>query len=130
MKPPVWGWSAPSITSSIRKSDPLECGPSSLRYPAWLSAIQAARRRIYFESSIVNNDHVGRGFAEALAERGRAGVIVRVVYDWMGAFGDRTGPRRVWRPVREAGGEVRCFNSPRLLSPLGWLSRDHRKMIP
>jgi cardiolipin synthase len=31
--------------------------------------------------------------------------------------------------VRAAGGDVRVFNPPRLSSPLGWLSRDHRKTI-
>jgi cardiolipin synthase len=31
--------------------------------------------------------------------------------------------------MRQAGVEVRCFNPPRLDSPLGWLSRDHRKTI-
>ncbi|MCL4852931.1 MAG: cardiolipin synthase B, partial [Bryobacteraceae bacterium] len=32
--------------------------------------------------------------------------------------------------VRAAGGvEVRCYNPPRFESPLGWLSRDHRKML-
>jgi phosphatidylserine/phosphatidylglycerophosphate/cardiolipin synthase-like enzyme len=25
--------------------------------------------------------------------------------------------------------DVRCYNPPRLDSPLGWLSRDHRKML-
>ena len=28
-----------------------------------------------------------------------------------------------------AGVEVRCYNPPRFDSPLGWLSRDHRKML-
>jgi cardiolipin synthase len=31
--------------------------------------------------------------------------------------------------MRAAGIEVRGFNPPRLESPLGWISRDHRKMI-
>ena len=31
--------------------------------------------------------------------------------------------------VVEAGGEVRAFNPPRLGSPIGWLTRDHRKVI-
>jgi cardiolipin synthase len=36
---------------------------------------------------------------------------------------------KFWRSLIEAGGELRCFNPPRLDSPLGWLSRDHRKSI-
>ncbi len=96
-------------------------------YPAWLQAIGEAQRIIYFENYIIADDHVGRQFAAALAERARAGVTVRVLYDWMGALG--VASRRVLRPVIEAGGEVRCFNPPRFDAPFGWLIRDHRKTI-
>ena len=96
-------------------------------YPAWLDAIHAAQHRIYFENYIIADDAVGREFAAALAARARAGVRVRVIYDWMGALG--AASRQVLQPVVDAGGEVRCFNSPRLGSPFGWLSRDHRKMV-
>ena len=96
-------------------------------YPAWLAAINGAQRSILFENYIVAEDDVGRGFVAALAEKARAGVRVHALYDWMGALG--AASRRLWEPLRSAGGEVRCFNPPRLDSPLGWLSRDHRKMI-
>lgn len=96
-------------------------------YPAWLTAIRAARHKIYFENYIIADDEVGREFAAAMAERARAGVRVRVIYDWMGALG--AASRRVLQPVAAAGGEVRCFNPPRLDSPFGWVSRDHRKMV-
>jgi cardiolipin synthase A/B len=96
-------------------------------YPAWAEAIRAAERTIDFESYIVHDDDIGREFAGLLADRARAGVRVRLVYDWVGALGKAS--RRLWRSLREAGVEVRCFNPPRLDSPLGWLSRDHRKMI-
>jgi cardiolipin synthase len=96
-------------------------------YPAWLAAIDGARRSILFENYIVANDDAGRRFVAALAEKARAGVRVYALYDWMGALG--AASRRLWEPLRSAGGEVRCFNPPRLDSPLGWLSRDHRKMI-
>jgi len=96
-------------------------------YPAWLTAIRAAQHKVYFENYIIADDAVGREFAAALAERARAGVRVRVIYDWMGALG--AASRRVLQPVAAAGGEVRCFNPPRLDSPFGWVSRDHRKMV-
>ncbi len=35
----------------------------------------------------------------------------------------------LFEPLVQAGGEVCCFNPPRLDSPLGWLTRDHRKML-
>lgn len=96
-------------------------------YPAWLEAIGRARNRIYFENYIVAEDRIGREFVAALAERARAGVRVRAIYDWVGALGHAS--RRLWQPLLAAGGEVRCFNPPRLDSPFGWLARDHRKMI-
>jgi cardiolipin synthase A/B len=95
-------------------------------YPAWLNAIGAARRHIHFESYIIHEDSTGREFADALIAKAREGVRVRVVYDWMGGFGTS---RRFWNNLRAAGIEVRCYNPPRMDSPLGWLSRDHRKSL-
>ncbi len=96
-------------------------------YPAWLDAIAAATRQIHFETYILHDDPVGERFASALLQRAKAGVTVRLVYDWVGALGN-TG-RRFWRRLREGGVEVRCYNPPRLDEPLGWLSRDHRKCL-
>ena len=96
-------------------------------YPAWLDAICSAERYIHFEMYIVHDDGVGREFAEALAARARAGVRVRLVYDWLGALGKTRG--RFWRRLREAGVEVRCFNPPTAAHPFDWLRRNHRKAI-
>jgi len=52
---------------------------------------------------------------------------VRLIYDWMGGFGKTS--RSFWNHLRAGGVEVRCYNPPRFDSPLGWLSRDHRKML-
>ncbi len=96
-------------------------------YPAWLDAIAAARHHVHFESYVVYDDETGRRFADALIERAREGVRVRLIYDWMGALGKTSG--RFWNRLRAGGVEVRCYNPPRPDSPLGWLSRDHRKML-
>jgi len=94
-------------------------------YPAWREALSGAKRYILFEQYIVENDSVGREFAMLLAERARAGVRVHVVVDWLGCWRALS----LWRAVRDAGADVRVFNPPQLSSPLGWLSRDHRKTI-
>jgi cardiolipin synthase len=96
-------------------------------YPAWLEAIESAERTVYFECYIIRDDEAGAVFAEALAAKAREGVRVRLVYDWLGAAGKT--PRRFWRGLSQAGVAVRCFNPPRLNDPLGWLHRDHRKVI-
>ena len=96
-------------------------------YPAWLAAIEGARQYIYFESYIIHDDDVGHTFADALIAKAEQGVTVRVIYDWLGAFGKAR--RGFWRRLEQGGVVVRCYNPPRVLSPLGWLRRDHRKLL-
>lgn len=95
-------------------------------YPRWLNAIRAATHCIHFENYIIENDAIGSEFIAALAERARAGVRVRLLYDWMGNF---TSSAALFRPLLAAGGEVRVFNPFRFDRPLGWLTRDHRKSL-
>ena len=96
-------------------------------YGAWLESIASARHHVHFENYIFRDDSIGRRFADALAAKAREGVTVRILYDWMGCFNQV--PRGYWRRLRTAGAEVRCFNPPRLDSPFGWLSRNHRKTV-
>jgi cardiolipin synthase len=96
-------------------------------YPAWLDAIHAATRTIRFENYFIVDDEIGREFAAALCAKARAGVDVKLIYDWMGGFGKAS--RRFWNNLRTAGVNVRCFNPPHLSSPFGWLHRDHRKVL-
>jgi cardiolipin synthase len=96
-------------------------------YPAWLEAIRGAEDTIYFENYFIGDDDTGAQFAAALAARARAGVRVRLVYDWLGSL--RRAPRRFWHDLAAAGVDVRCFNPLRLQDPLGAVHRDHRKAI-
>ncbi len=96
-------------------------------YPAWIEALLSARKFIHFESYLIHEDEVGRRFAEILTAKAREGVKVRLLYDWVGGFGKTS--RRFWKYLRDTGVEVRCFNPPHWDSPLGWITRDHRKMI-
>ena len=99
-------------------------GPSA--FQSWIEAIEGAASFIHFENYILRDDAVGRQFRDALVERARAGVGVRVLYDWMGCWAT---PKSYWKPFREAGVEVRVFNRPSLGDPLGILQRDHRKLV-
>jgi len=96
-------------------------------YPAWLDAIAAAQRYIYFESYILRDDASGQQFAEALIAKSREGVVVRVVYDWLGAIGKTSAA--FWRTLRNANVEVRSFNPFHPLRPFAWVHRDHRKSL-
>jgi cardiolipin synthase len=96
-------------------------------YPAWLEAIGTAAASVHFEMYMAHADEVGDRFVEALVAKARQGVAVRVVFDWLGSLG--AGRGRLWRRLREGGVEARTFNPPRLLEPLGWIARNHRKSL-
>ncbi|UJJ58391.1 phospholipase D-like domain-containing protein [Rhodanobacter denitrificans] len=100
---------------------------AAAHYEAWLAAICGARQRVLLENYIIRDDEVGRAFRDALVERAQAGVFVAVVVDWLGCLGQSRGA--FWAPLRAAGGEVRVFNPLQLGQPLGWISRDHRKLL-
>lgn len=99
-------------------------GPEA--FPAMLEAIARAERWVHFENYIFRDDATGRRFAEALVDRARAGVQVRLLTDWFGAMG--LG-RRLARELRAGAVELRRFNPPRLLDLLANLVRDHRKLL-
>ncbi|HQX92807.1 MAG TPA: PLDc N-terminal domain-containing protein, partial [Thermomonas sp.] len=54
------------------------------KYPALLAAIAQAREHIHLEYYIYNPDRTGGALLEALVERARAGVKVRLLVDAMG----------------------------------------------
>ncbi|WP_167285390.1 phospholipase D-like domain-containing protein [Marilutibacter alkalisoli] len=54
-------------------------------FPAMLEAIASAKETITFETYVYWSGDVGTHFADALAERAKAGVEVRVMIDWVGS---------------------------------------------
>jgi phosphatidylserine/phosphatidylglycerophosphate/cardiolipin synthase-like enzyme len=96
-------------------------------YPEWEKSIRSATRTIHLEMYIVHDDSTGRHFRDLLVQKAAEGVKVRLLYDW---FGSRSIlGRKMWRPLAEAGGEVRVANPPKMSGLLGWLRRDHRKLL-
>ncbi|MCE9614273.1 MAG: cardiolipin synthase [Lentisphaerae bacterium] len=63
--------------------DPLVTGDEA--YPRMLDAIRAAEHHIHLQTFILGNDDTGRRFLDALAEKARAGVSVRLLYDRLGS---------------------------------------------
>ena len=104
------------------KVDLLIDGPDT--YEAMLEVIAQARHWVHFENYIIRSDSAGWRFAELLASRARAGVHVRVLYDWFGSVGTRRG---YWRYLRGAGVEVRPFHRPQVIDAVTNLSRNHRR---
>ncbi len=95
-------------------------------FPSMLAAIRAARRTINFESYIYWSGDIGQAFADALAERAKAGVQVRVLLDWLGS---QKIDARLLDEMRESGVEIHLFH------PLSWYdiarvnNRTHRKLL-
>jgi cardiolipin synthase A/B len=95
-------------------------------FDAWLAAIRGAKRSILFENYIFSDDDIGREFRTAFVEAAQRGVKVLVIYDWLGCLGSSRAS--FWKPLVDAGGFARVYNPPHFDRPLGWLSRNHRKL--
>ncbi|HEX5683419.1 MAG TPA: phospholipase D-like domain-containing protein [Ideonella sp.] len=94
-------------------------------YEVLLARIGAARHSVHFETFLWKDGQLGRRLAQALIERARAQVQVRVLLDAQGSKG--VGDE-VTRQMREAGCHVKFFHK-RALRNLGVLNdRDHRKI--
>jgi len=96
-------------------------------YPAMLAAIAAARESILFEIYILVADRTGERFKQALLERARAGVTIRMIVDAVGSFTLSAG----WlAELRTAGVEIVDFNPIAPWRRRWNLShRDHRKLL-
>lgn len=91
-----------------------------------LREIRAAREHIHLEMYIIEDDAVGRLVRDALADRAREGVEVRVLYDDVGCW---HVPSAFFRSMREAGIHVDAFmpvRFPRLTRRVNY--RDHHKL--
>jgi len=96
-------------------------------YDALEAALRGATHHVHFQFYIFQADAQGARFRDALAERARAGVKVRVLLDAVGS-GAATG--RFLKPLRDAGAFVREFWPVRFRLrgvPLNF--RNHRKLV-
>jgi cardiolipin synthase len=95
-------------------------------YPAMLEAIRAARDTITFEVYIFEPDEVGRELMEAFKERARAGVEVRLLFDWFGSIRLR---KRYVRELEAAGVMIEFFRPLALRNLVRIYRRTHRRAI-
>jgi cardiolipin synthase A/B len=95
-------------------------------FPPMLEAIRGARETIDFETYIYWSGEIGKEFADALAERARAGVNVHVLLDWVGSS---KMPESFIDELKNAGVQIQKFHPPHW-SHLGRLNnRTHRKLL-
>ena len=101
----------------------------SAKYVALLEAIASARDHIHLEYYIYLPDRTGTALRDALVERARAGVQVRLLLD---AVGSGRTKRKFLQPLVEAGAEVAWFHPMKLqwFWKRPWLNlRTHRKIV-
>ncbi|MFK7990812.1 MAG: cardiolipin synthase [Sandaracinaceae bacterium] len=98
------------------------------KYAALEAAIARAEHHVHLEYYIWEPDTVGTRLRDALCRRAKDGIEVRVLVD---GFGSSKAHDRFWRPLRDAGGDVRRFNAfslarwrPRMAN-----FRTHRKIV-
>jgi cardiolipin synthase A/B len=105
----------------------LQDGPATFK--AMFNAIRGAKDHINMETYIIEDDEVGRKFADALIEKRAQGVQVALVYDSVGTINT---PREFFQRLTDNGVKVLEFNP---INPLtakkGWEvnQRDHRKLL-
>jgi len=75
----------PKLVREGNLVQPLRAGKET--FPSMLAAIAEARSHVYLEMYILRADRTGNEFKEALVERAKAGVRVRLLYDSLGSFG-------------------------------------------
>ena len=96
-------------------------------FPALLRDIAAAKNHIHIDVYIFEDDPLGRLVSDALIDRAKAGVEVRIIYDDVGCWGVKGS---FFERMREAGIEVEPFMPVRFPSFTSKANyRNHRKLI-
>ncbi len=98
-------------------------------YAAMFKMIAAAKDHINIETYIIEDDEIGRQFADALIEQQRRGVQVSLIYDSVGSL---QTPKEFFDRLRDAGVRTLEFNPVNPLNAKkGWdlNQRDHRKLL-
>jgi cardiolipin synthase len=95
-------------------------------FPEMLKVVRSAEKSICLETYIYWSGEVGREFADALAERARAGVKVHVIIDWVGS---RKIDGSLLNFMAQAGVEVERYNPLVWYAPTRINHRDHRKLL-
>ncbi|MBA97961.1 MAG: cardiolipin synthetase [Sulfitobacter sp.] len=98
-----------------------------LAFQAALDTIDSAEHSIDVLFYIIANDGTAKHFVQALTDKARKGVHVRLLMDRLGTL---RGPHEALKALKAAGGEVLFFSPILQLPGTGHLNlRNHRKMI-
>ncbi|CAN5301661.1 phospholipase D-like domain-containing protein [soil metagenome] len=96
-------------------------------FPAMLEAIRTAQHTINFAAYIVKSDTIGRQFMDALSERARSGVEVRVLLDGIGSSWSLDNSDV--RAMKEAGVRFQYYHPVRAWRVDRTNRRSHRRVL-
>ena len=90
------------------------------------AALEQATTFIRLEFYIIRADQTGRQLAEILQRAVQRGVMVELLYDYIGSFDT---PSRFFSALEQSGIRCAAFNPPPFRRGLSWFDkRDHRKI--
>ena len=92
-----------------------------------LEDIKQAKEFIFLEFFIMKQGVMFDTLVDALEERAKAGVHVRLIYDDMGCIDEF--PRHFYKELQAKGIHVACFNPFRPFLSIIMNNRDHRKIV-
>jgi len=102
---------------------------NTVTFQFMFAAIRGAKDHINMETYIIEDDEIGKRFADALIEKQAQGVQVNFIYDSVGSI---NAPQEFFKRLTDSGIKVVEFNP---INPLtakkGWdvNQRDHRKLL-
>lgn len=97
------------------------------KFKALKNDLRGARRSIYLQYYIFQDDRLGNEIADILIAKAREGVAVKVIYDHVGSF---SASSKFFARMNEAGVETHPFfrvTFPQLANRINW--RNHRKIV-
>jgi cardiolipin synthase A/B len=95
-------------------------------FPVMLADIAAAKHSVHLETFVWSEGEVERLFVDALTERARSGVSVRVLTDSLGAI---NASERELERLKHSGAKVSSYCKPRWWNIGRFNHRTHRKLL-
>lgn len=97
------------------------------KFKALKEDLRNAKRSIYLQYYIFQDDTLGQEIADILKKKASEGVEVKVIYDYVGSFSSKSS---FFRSMQETGVDCHPFfkvTFPQLANRINW--RNHRKIV-
>jgi cardiolipin synthase A/B len=95
-------------------------------YEAELETIRHAKNSVHLEAYIFQKGEIAKRYVDAMTERAREGVEVRVVLDGLGSLGC---PSSYFDDLRAAGGRIEWYQSVKFSKLPHYNHRSHREVL-